>query len=133
MPKKLTIGLQETNLSWFVIDDNLESFTIYINGLLWKNRTVTSNLIEEKFSNVVGSYNLTLEVYDYSNNTAFTNMTIIVSAIEPTTTTSSNITSYIIASQAAPAFTIFEFMLSITLLMSSIKIAHFKNRKKLDK
>ena len=134
MPKKLIIGLQETNLSWFIIDDNLASFNIYINGLIWRNGNVTSNLIETEFSNVVGTYNLTLNVNDFSNNMASDNMTIIVSAEIPTTTSQSTYSTSYTNVTGAPGFNYIELIVNlfIYLLYNIIipPVKYFKKQKK---
>lgn len=132
MSNKVTIGLQEVTLRWYVIDDNLKNYAIYINNSIWKNATVESNLIEVKFSNSVGLYNITLEVTDFSNNTANYKMVINVSqstSSSQSSATESNISTSYSGTKASSGFSFIEFLIGFMSLIVGVYYLRFKRRK----
>ena len=133
MPEKMSIGLQAVTLHWYIIDDNLDQYTIYINNSVWKNDSISSNLLEVKFSNSVGIYNITLTVHDFSNNNASYQMIIIVTQSSQTTPKSNNtnltkITSY--SSYGSPGFSFVETLGFLMCIAIIVNIKKFNNKKK---
>lgn len=127
MPKKMTIGLQEVTLHWYIIDDNLDNYAIYINNSIWKKNSITSNLLEVQFSNSVGSYNITLSVTDFSNYSASYQMIIIVSQSSQTTTIYAITTQS--TSGATPGFGFLEALSLLCFLVVTAKLVKFSKKK----
>ena len=130
LPPTITIGLQEIQLIWYVIDDNPESYSILKNGsFLRDDILITSNLINISFSEVAGTYNLTLIVRDYSNYTAISTIFIQVQLNSATTTQTNSAatqTENTKISNASPGYSFIDilfFIVIISLFMT------FKRRK----
>ena len=137
MPNKLSVSLTKNQLSWYVIDDNVKNYLIFVNNSLWKNESMQSNLIIVQFSYAVGIYNLTIVVNDYSNNNVKDNIFITVrtgatssstGVITVTATTVLNSTG----TKASPGFEIIGVLIGIGLFMFIMKFKKFrkKNTKK---
>lgn len=129
MPHELIIGLQDVNLTWYVIDDNLMSYTIFINDSLWKMDNFTnSNVLEVTFSNVIGFYNLTLSVHDYSGYNSNASQYIKVLQL-PNTSATQSVTSTINNQTKASASNGFEFI-SVILVITISSVIKLKRKKK---
>lgn len=114
MPSEFRIGLFDVNLTWYVIDDNLQSYTIFINNSIWKMDNFTdSNLIQVIFSGSKGFYNLTLSVYDYSGfNVNSTQYVKVIPSITSATSSQGTYTSYT-ATGGTPGFEIFSTLVAL--------------------
>ena len=118
-------------LSWYINDDNPKMFLIYENNqILQTNISITSNIITYNFSSVTGTFNITLVVYEYSNNIASSSVQIIIpevtylSAItnqNQTTAQSSKHNATLIS--ATPGFT-YEIILSSIIGFALITLLH---------
>lgn len=125
LPETLTIGLNEVNLTWYVIDDNPECYYVYVNDQIWKNNiSLLSNEISFAFSNVAGNYTIKLLVFDYSGYSITSSINIVVIPISSSTSTTGSTSS---ASMATPGFTGFGIL--IILLVSGA----YQKKKKLYK
>ncbi len=130
MPEEVTIGLQDYTLRWYVIDDNIKNYSIYINESIWKSEIAQSNIIECTFSNPVGTYNITLEVQDFSNFTTQYQMIINVTQTSQSTNTENTSTMTTTQTGAAFGFAYVETMVALTIVSSSIVLYRLKERKK---
>lgn len=130
MPEYINSGLQDLNLHWTVIDDNPRNYVLSINNTTWKNETLQSNEIQVVFSSAYGWYNITLKVFDYSGNMAYSNLIINVSSVFPVTNsalTSTPSTSYTYtASKASPGF---EYLAVLPLILLCSTYTLFKRKK----
>ena len=106
LPNPINSGLQDIDLKWIIIDDNPWSYEIYVNGNIWKNDSIITDIIQVQFSGPVGWYNLTLFVKDYSGNNVSTNQLINISTSFPITgnTLFSRSSNESIKSAATPGF-----------------------------
>ena len=130
LPPTITIGLQEILLNWYVIDDNPDSYSILKNGSFLRDDVlITSNLINLSFSEVAGTYNLTLIVRDYSNFTAASTIIIHVQSIPATSTltgTAASTTENSQRSSATPGYSLTDILFFIVIIGFFIT---FKRRK----
>ena len=131
LPKTLSIGLNEVNLTWYVIDDNPECYYVYINDQIWKNNiSLLSNEISFTFSDVVGNYTIKLIVFDYSGYSITSSINISVIAVSSNSSnTNTNVSSS--TTMASPGFTSFEvliILLGCAAYLKKIKIHHKKKK-----
>lgn len=124
-PSPLLTYNHTIQLRWYIIDDNPHFYEIFENGqVLQPNKTISEDLILYNFSSIMGYYNISLFVFDYSNYVASSNISIIIG---PNQTENSG-KGYTMNS-STPGFTISMFIVSI-LILSSIPIIKRKRKPK---
>ena len=130
-PKEVISNNTEVNISWYIIDDNPKSFSIYKNGsILQDNIPLVSNLINFKFNDVPGYYNVSIIVYDFSGNSATTNIFITIKNIPGTSivTASSTSSSTNNAYKGTPGFNYLILLLAIITLSVFTKVKKTKKK-----
>lgn len=122
----ITTSNHTVTLRWYIVDDNPNCYEILENGqILQPNKTVSSNLILYNFSNIIGYYNLTLFVFDYSNYKTVSNTNIVIEA--GTVNSGKEVGNGYTVTASTPGFTLGIFMVSV-LIVSSIPIIKRKRK-----
>ena len=137
-PNVINSDKTEVNLSWYIIDDNPKQYTILKNGSVLKNNiNFESNVITLQFNDVVGHYNISLIVYDFSGYSASNNVIITITSASASTapvtaaTTTNNASISSKFSASSTGFSLLNIFFTLLVITTLIRFTKHKKKKEL--